>query len=114
MLHRSIIIRRATSICPSIEAGHLARREMENSDEDHDPCRRCRTEPGRWLCLCSGRAGGTGGPELPGAGLPQRSQDHAVQAQVQFLGPNTVLGKMFGYNSESNRVAAATTSAKGG
>jgi hypothetical protein len=40
--------------------------------------------------------------------------DHANQAQTQFLGPNTVLGKMFKYNSNSGQVAAATTSTKGG
>jgi hypothetical protein len=41
--------------------------------------------------------------------------DHPNQAQTQFLGPNTVLGEMFRYNSESNhQVAGAATSAKGG
>jgi hypothetical protein len=41
--------------------------------------------------------------------------DHPNQAQTQFLGPNTVLGKMFRYNSESShQVAVAATSAKGG
>jgi len=35
------------------------------------------------------------------------------ESQTQFLGPNTVLGKMFHYSS-SNQVAAAATSAKGG
>ena len=63
----------------------------------------------------AGGAGGNGGPagyEEPHHGAAAFS-DHAAHAQVQFLGPNTVLGKMFGYNSESNRVAAATTSAKG-
>ena len=40
--------------------------------------------------------------------------DHSTQAQVQFLGPNTVLGKMFNYSSNSDRVAVAATSAKGG
>ena len=32
---------------PPIEAGHSARQEMENSDEDYDPCRLDRPEPGR-------------------------------------------------------------------
>ena len=41
--------------------------------------------------------------------------DHPNEAQTQFLGPNTVLGTMFRYNSESNhQVAAAATSGKGG
>jgi hypothetical protein len=42
---------------------------MENSDEDHDPCRRCRLEPGRRRCVCSGRTGW-----LPGASLWRASQ----------------------------------------
>jgi hypothetical protein len=40
--------------------------------------------------------------------------NHPDQAQTQFLGPNTVLGKMFRYNSDSNQMATAATSAKGG
>ena len=40
--------------------------------------------------------------------------DHQNEAQTQFLGPNTVLGKMFRYNANSDQVAAAATSAKGG
>jgi hypothetical protein len=45
----------------------------------------------------------------------QAFSDHPNHAQTQFLGPNTVLGQMYRYNSESNhQVAAAATSAKGG
>jgi hypothetical protein len=44
----------------------------------------------------------------------QAFSDHSDQAQSQFLGPNTVLGKMFRYNSESHQVAGPTTSGKGG
>jgi hypothetical protein len=44
----------------------------------------------------------------------QAFSDHPNEAQTQFLGPNTVLGKMFRYNSNSDRVAATATSAKGG
>jgi hypothetical protein len=41
--------------------------------------------------------------------------NHPNEAQTEFLGPNTVLGKMFRYNSESDhQVAVAATSAKGG
>jgi len=53
----------------------------------------------------------------PGAGAcgAQAFADHRNEASVQFLGPNTVLGKMFRYNSESShQVAVAATSAKGG
>jgi hypothetical protein len=54
----------------------------------------------------------------PGAGPAYGAQafaDHRNEASVQFLGPNTVLGRMFRYNSESNtQAAAAATSAKGG
>jgi hypothetical protein len=52
----------------------------------------------------------------PGAGPygAQAFADHRNEASVQFLGPNTVLGKMFRYNSNSDRVAATATSAKGG
>jgi hypothetical protein len=53
----------------------------------------------------------------PGAGAygAQAFADHRNEASVQFLGPNTVLGKMFRYNAESNhQVAGAATSAKGG
>jgi hypothetical protein len=62
-------------------------------------------------------AGGNGGPagyQEPHYGAAAFS-DRPNQAQTQFLGPNTVLGKMFRYNSESNhQVAVAATSAKGG
>jgi hypothetical protein len=54
----------------------------------------------------------------PGAGPAYGAQafaDHRNEASVQFLGPNTVLGKMFRYNSNSDHeVAATATSAKGG
>ncbi len=40
--------------------------------------------------------------------------DHPKEAQTQFLGPNTVLGKMFHYSDSNHQVAAAATSAKGG
>jgi hypothetical protein len=33
------------------------------------------------------------------------------EAQTQFLGPNTVLGKAFRYNSDTTNHAVATTSA---
>lgn len=44
----------------------------------------------------------------------QAFANHRNEASVQFLGPNTVLGKMFRYNSNSDQVAAKATSAKGG
>ena len=55
----------------------------------------------------------------PGAGPAYGAQafaDHRNEASVQFLGPNTVLGRMFRYNSESNhhQAAVSATSAKGG
>jgi hypothetical protein len=40
--------------------------------------------------------------------------DHQNEAQTQFLGPNTVLGKMLKYNLNSDRVVATATSTKGG
>ena len=65
-------------------------------------------------------AGGAGGAGVP-AGYQEPHygaaafSDHPNEAQTQFLGPNTVLGKMFRYNSESNhQVAVAATSTKGG
>jgi hypothetical protein len=39
--------------------------------------------------------------------------NHTAEVQTQFLGPNTVLGKMF-HHSDSGQVAAGATSAKGG
>jgi hypothetical protein len=53
----------------------------------------------------------------PGAGHAYGAQafaGHRNEASVQFLGPNTVLGKMFRYNANSDQVAATATSAKGG
>jgi hypothetical protein len=53
----------------------------------------------------------------PGAGPAYGAQafaDNRNEASVQFLGPNTVLGKMLKYNSNSDRVVATATSAKGG
>jgi hypothetical protein len=61
-------------------------------------------------------AGGAGpvGYEEPHYGA-QAFSDHQNEAQTQFLGSNTVLGKMFRYNSNtSGEVAATATSAKGG
>jgi hypothetical protein len=41
--------------------------------------------------------------------------DHPKEAQTQFLGPNTVLGKMFHYTDSNHQVAAAAAiSGKGG
>jgi hypothetical protein len=64
-------------------------------------------------------AGGAGGAGVP-AGYQEPHygaaafSDHPNEAQTQFFGPNTVLGKMFRYNSNSDQVAATATSAKGG
>jgi hypothetical protein len=79
------------------------------------------------LSLGVGSAYAAGGPvgfadgtdyQGPGAGPAYGAQafaNHRNEASVQFLGPNTVLGKMLRYNSENNhQVAAAATSAKGG
>jgi hypothetical protein len=44
----------------------------------------------------------------------QAFTDHPKEAKTQFLGPNTVLGKMFHYSDSNHQVAAAATSAKGG
>jgi hypothetical protein len=43
----------------------------------------------------------------------QAYTDHK-DVQTQFLGPNTVLGKMFRYDSDSSRVAASESSVRGG
>jgi hypothetical protein len=42
----------------------------------------------------------------------QSYADHRDQASVQFLGPNTVLGKMFHY-SNRNQAAVAPASTRG-
>jgi hypothetical protein len=44
----------------------------------------------------------------------QAFTDHPKEAQTQFLGPNTVLGKMLHYSDSNHQVAAAATLAKGG
>jgi hypothetical protein len=71
------------------------------------------------LSLCVGSAyaaagaGGNGGPA--GYSEPHYgAQAFSNETATQFLGPNTVLGKMFRYNSDHEQVAATTTSAKGG
>jgi hypothetical protein len=70
------------------------------------------------------RSGGGHAGSTPGHGPPAGYQephygsaafsDHPNEAQTQFLGPNTVLGKMFRYNSNSDQVAATAASPKGG
>jgi hypothetical protein len=44
----------------------------------------------------------------------QAFSDHRNDPVVHFLGKETVLGKMFRYNSNNEQMAAATTPAKGG
>ena len=44
----------------------------------------------------------------------QAFSDHRNDPVVHFLGKETVLGKMFRYNSNSEQVATATTPAQGG
>jgi hypothetical protein len=68
------------------------------------------------LSLGVGSAYAAGGPVgfADGRDYQGPTINHTSEAQTQFLGPNTVLGKMFRYNSESTHVAAATTSVKGG
>jgi hypothetical protein len=44
----------------------------------------------------------------------QAFSDHRNDPVVHFLGKETVLGKMFRYNSNSEHVATAANSAKGG
>jgi hypothetical protein len=61
----------------------------------------------------AGGAGVPAGYQEPHYGAAAFS-DHPNEAQTQFLGPNTVLGKRFGYNSNSGQVAATATSAKDG
>ena len=61
-------------------------------------------------------AGGGAGPagwEEPHYGA-QAFTGYPKESQTQFLGPNTVLGKMFHYSDSNHQVAAAATSAKGG
>ena len=76
------------------------------------------------LSLGVGSAYAAGGPvgfadgtdyQGPGAGAygAQAFADHRNEASVQFLGPNTVLGKMF-HRSNSSQAAAAATSVNGG
>jgi hypothetical protein len=69
------------------------------------------------LSLGVGSAYAAGGPpagyQEPHYGAAAFS-DPPNEAQTQFLGSNTVLGKMFRYNSNSEQVGATATSAKGG
>jgi hypothetical protein len=61
-------------------------------------------------------AGGNGGPagySEPHYGA-QAFSAHPNETATQFLRPNTVLGKMFRYNSDHEQVAAMATSAKAG
>jgi opacity protein-like surface antigen len=39
---------------------------------------------------------------------------HQNETQTEFLGRNTVLGKMFRQNADNNHTAAVTTPARGG
>jgi hypothetical protein len=67
-------------------------------------------------CAFAAGAGGAGAPagwEPPAYGA-QAFSDHRNDPVVHFLGKGTVFGKMLDYNSNGERVAAATTSAKGG
>jgi hypothetical protein len=59
------------------------------------------------LSLGVGAAFAQGAPAgyQPPAYGAQAFTDHSKDAQVQFLGPNTVLGKMFNHSSDNNRVA---------
>ena len=57
--------------------------------------------------------GATAGYQEPHYGAAAFS-DHQNKAQTQFLGPNTVLGKMLKCNLNGDRVVATATSAKGG
>jgi hypothetical protein len=64
-------------------------------------------------------AAGAGGAGAPAGWVPppygaQAFSAHPNETATQFLGPNTVLGKMFRYNSDHEQMAATTTSAKGG
>ena len=66
------------------------------------------------LSLGAGAAYAAGGPvgyETPAYGA-QAFVDHSHDAQVHFLGQGTVLGKMFNYSTNHNRVAA-TAAPKG-
>jgi hypothetical protein len=111
MLHRSIIIRARTSICGP-------------SKPDISPDWRWRI-PMKTMFLAAVAALSLGVGSAYAQGVPAGYQEphygaaaftnHTNEAQTQFLGPNTVLGKMFRYHSESNhQVAVAATSAKGG
>jgi hypothetical protein len=72
------------------------------------------------LSLGVGAAYAAGGPVgfADGSGYQgptydqQTSAEHRNQSSVQFLGPNTVVGKWFHY-SNGNQGAAATASTKG-
>jgi hypothetical protein len=111
MLHCSIIIRRATPICLPIEAGHLAGLDRRI------PMKTMILAAFAALSLGVGGAYAQGAPAGYFRGDTYSSQafsDHRNDPVVHFLGKDTVLGKMFRYNSNSEQVAAATTSAKGG
>ena len=81
---------------------------MEKADEDYDPCCRRLAEPGVGAAHAP-----PSGWEPPVYGS-QAFSDHRNDPVVHFLGKETVLGKMFRYNSNSEQVATATTPAQGG
>jgi hypothetical protein len=67
------------------------------------------------LTLGVGAAHAAGGPvgyQAPVYGS-QAFSDHSNEVATQFLGPNTVLGKMLFHHSNSNEVAATPASTKG-
>ena len=68
------------------------------------------------LSLGVGGAFAQGAPAgwQPPAYGSQAFTSYPKESQTQFLGPNTVLGKMFHHSDSDHQVAAAAISAKGG
>jgi hypothetical protein len=98
----------------AIKAGHLARLEMENSMKTMILAAAAALSVGVGSAYAAAGGAGPVGYQEPHYGA-QAFTDHPNQAQTQFLGPDTVLGKMFRYNSNSDhQVATAASSTKGG
>jgi hypothetical protein len=69
------------------------------------------------MTLGVGAAYAAGGPPVgwePQTYGAQAFSDHHNAPVVQFLGKGTVLGRMFDYNSNTQRVVAATPPTRGG
>jgi hypothetical protein len=102
MLHRSIIVHHALPIHRTIES-----RTSRPTIDGSLPMKTMILAAVGVLSVGVGTVFAQGAPLgfEPPAYSAHAFTDHSKDAQVQFLGPNTVLGKMFNHSSDSNRVA---------